>query len=61
MAIEININDKKVILASIYMDVEDESFPPKSLIELEKYAKQIDVPLIIGSDTKQPGTKNVGI
>ena len=51
MAIKININDKKVILASIYMDVEDESFPPKSLIELEKYAKQIDVPLIIGSDT----------
>ena len=51
MAIRININYKKVILASIYMNVEDESFPPKSLIELEKYAKQIDVPLIIGSDT----------
>ena len=50
MAIKININDKKVILASIYMDIEDESFPPKSLIELEKYAKQIDVTLIIGSD-----------
>ena len=33
------------------MDIEDVSFPPKPLIELEKYAKQIDAPLIIGSDT----------
>ena len=51
MAVKIDINNKKEILASIYMDIEDASFPPKPLIELEKYAKQIDAPLIIGSDT----------
>ena len=33
------------------MDAEDKSFPPKSLDELTKYAKQIDTPLIVGSDT----------
>ena len=32
------------------MDIEDASFPPKPLVKLEKYAKQIDAPLIIGSD-----------
>ena len=51
MAVKIDINNKKVILASIYKGIEDASFPPKPLIELEKYAKQIDAPLIIGSDT----------
>ena len=50
MAVKIDINNKKVILAFIYMDIEDASFPPKPLVELEKYAKQIDAPLIIGSD-----------
>ena len=33
------------------MDAEDKSFPPKSLDELTKYAKQIDAPLIVGSNT----------
>ena len=33
------------------MDAEDKSFPPKSVDELTKYAKQIDAPLIVGSDT----------
>ena len=51
MAVKIDINNKKVILASIHMNIEDTSFPPKSLIEPEKYAKQIDIPLIIESDT----------
>ena len=36
MAVKIDINNKKVILASVYMDIEDTSFAPKSLIELEK-------------------------
>ena len=51
MAIKIVINSKMLILASIFMDAEDKSFPPKSLDELTKYAKQIDAPLIVGSDT----------
>ena len=38
------------------MDAEDKSFPPKSLNELTKYAKQIDAPLIVGSDTNSHHT-----
>ena len=34
VAIKIVINSKMLILASIYMDAEDKSFPPKSLDEL---------------------------
>ena len=33
------------------MDADDKYFPPKSLNELTKYAKQIYAPLIVGSDT----------
>ena len=46
VAIKIFINSKTLILASVYMDAEDKSFPPESLNELTKYAKQIDSPLI---------------
>ena len=38
------------------MDAEDKSFPPKSLDELTKYAKEIDAPLIVGSDTNSHHT-----
>ena len=38
------------------MDAEDKSFQPKSLKKLTKYAKQIDAPLIVGSDTNSHHT-----
>ena len=38
------------------MDAGDKSFPLKSLNELTKYAKQIDAPLIVGSDTNSHHT-----
>ena len=56
VAIKIVINSKMLILASIYMDAQDKSFPPKSLNELTKYAKLIDAPLIVGSDTNSHHT-----
>ena len=56
VAIKIVVNSKMLILASIYMDAEDNSFPPKSLDELTKYAKQIDAPLKVGSDTNSHDT-----
>ena len=56
MAIKIVINSKTLILASVYMDAEDKSFPPESLNELTKCAKQIDAPLIVGSDTNSDHT-----
>ena len=56
MAIKIAINSKTLILASLYMDAEDKSFPPESLNELTKYAKQIDALLIVGSDTNSHHT-----
>ena len=56
VAIKTVINSKTLILASVYMDAEDKSFPPKSLNELTKYAKRIDAPLIVGSDTNSHHT-----
>ena len=56
VAIKIIINNKPIILASIYMDVEDKDFPPKSVTELTKYATKTNTPLIVGSDTNSHHT-----
>ena len=56
IAIKIIINNKPIILASIYMDVEDKDFPPKSVTELTKYATKTNTPLIVGSDTNSHHT-----
>ena len=54
--IKITINNKPIILASIYMDVEDNDFPPKPMTELTKYATKTNTPLIVGSGTNSHHT-----
>ena len=56
VAIKITINNKPIILASIYMDAEDKDFPPKPMTELTKYATKTNTPLIVGSDTNSHHT-----
>ena len=56
VAMKITINNKPIILVSIYMDVEDKDFPPKPMTELTKYATKTNTPLIVGSDTKSHHT-----
>ena len=56
VAIKLIINNRPIILASIYMDAEDKNFPPKSVTELTNYATKTDMPLIVGSDTNSHHT-----